>query len=321
MPATVRDLRPEADLDRLHEIMRTVHPYLVRSRDGLAWQFAHAPAQQRFRVLVGELDRAPVGLVRCGLDWETSVPGQGFAHVSVLPEHRRHGAGTALLAAAEDHLRDLGVRDVHAWGSTDPASERFADRHGYQRRRLARYQRLALPASTPAVPPPPKASTPPAASELPAVSPPTGVALRPWSDFADDPRPLWSADADASRDEPGDVPVDDMPYEGWLASAWQQPDTDRELSIAAVVDGTVAAFTLAQTDPPRYWSGMTGTRRAYRGRGLGTLVKVASLRRAVERGLTEAYTSNDEQNAPMLAINARLGYRESAAQWRCLHHL
>ncbi|BCJ38771.1 hypothetical protein Athai_62740 [Actinocatenispora thailandica] len=302
MPAAVRDLGSDTDLDRLHEIIRTVHPYLVRSRDGLAWQFAHAPAPQRFRVFVGELDGVPVGLVRCGLDWETSVPGQGFAHVSVLPGYRGRGAGTALLAAAEDYLRGLGVRDVQAWGSTDPASERFADRHGYQRRRLARYQRLAL-------------------AELPAVAPPAGVELRPWSAFADDPHPLWAADADASRDEPGDVPVDDIPYEGWLASAWQPPDTDRELSMAAVVDGTVAAFTLAQTDPPRYWSGMTGTRRAYRGRGLGTLVKVASLRRAVERGLTEAFTGNDEQNAPMLAINARLGYRECATQWRCVRHL
>jgi GNAT superfamily N-acetyltransferase len=304
MPAAVRDLRSDTDLDRLHEIIRTVHPYLVRSRDGLAWQFGHAPAAQRFRVFVAELDGTPVGLVRCGLDWETSVPHQGFAHVSVLPAYRGRGAGAALLAAAEDHLRGLGVRDVQAWGSTDPASERFADQHGYQRRRRARYQRAEL-----------------SAARLPEPVVPAGVELRPWSDFADDPRPLWSADADASRDEPGDVPVDDLPYEGWLAAAWQPPDTDRELSMAAVVDGTVAAFTLAQTDPPRYWSGMTGTRRAYRGRGLGTLVKVASLRRAVERGLTEAYTGNDEQNAPMLAINTRLGYRECAAQWRCLRHL
>jgi hypothetical protein len=34
--------------------------------------------------------------------------------------------------------------------------------------------------------------------------------------------------------------------------------------------------------------------------------------------VTVAYTSNDESNAPMLAVNARLGYQPVAAQWSCL---
>jgi len=303
MTVTVRDLRLPDDVDPVYRAVRAARPYLVQSRAALAWQLGHPPAGQRQRVLVAEYDGELVGVVRCGLDWETSVPAQGYAHLSVQPARRGRGAGHALLAAAEDRLRTLGVRDVHATVATDPASLRFAERHGYRRRRLARYQRLDL-ASLPELPPTPD-----------------GVRVRPWSAFAADPRPLWSADADASRDEPGEVPVDDMPYPGWLVSCWQHPDTDRELSLAAVVDGTVAAFTIAQTDPPRYWSGMTGTRRAHRARGLATLVKIGSLRRAAERGLTEAYTGNDEHNAPMLALNARLGYRECATQWQCVRQL
>ena len=31
-----------------------------------------------------------------------------------------------------------------------------------------------------------------------------------------------------------------------------------------------------------------------------------------------ALTDNDESNAPMLAVNARLGYRPVASQWSCL---
>ncbi len=41
-------------------------------------------------------------------------------------------------------------------------------------------------------------------------------------------------------------------------------------------------------------------------------------RRAAASGVTVAYTGNDEANAPMLAINERLGYRPVAAQWSCL---
>ncbi|MFD0786750.1 GNAT family N-acetyltransferase, partial [Micromonospora azadirachtae] len=42
---------------------------------------------------------------------------------------------------------------------------------------------------------------------------------------------------------------------------------------------------------------------------------------AAAGGVRLAYTSNDEANAPMLAVNARLGYRPVAAQWSCLREL
>jgi hypothetical protein len=34
-----------------------------------------------------------------------------------------------------------------------------------------------------------------------------------------------------------------------------------------------------------------------------------------------AYTANDEANAPMLAVNTRLGYRPVDTQWSCLASL
>jgi RimJ/RimL family protein N-acetyltransferase len=53
----------------------------------------------------------------------------------------------------------------------------------------------------------------------------------------------------------------------------------------------------------------TATGREYRGRGLALAVKLASTRWAAENGITQLVTTNDETNAPMLAINRRLGYR------------
>ena len=53
--------------------------------------------------------------------------------------------------------------------------------------------------------------------------------------------------------------------------------------------------------------------RAYRGRGLGLLVKQHSLARAAELGITSVVTQNDDTNAPMLAINRRLGYQPCGA--------
>ena len=52
---------------------------------------------------------------------------------------------------------------------------------------------------------------------------------------------------------------------------------------------------------------------SYRGRGLGLAVKLASIRWAAANGITQMVTTNDETNAPMLAINRRLGYAPGAA--------
>jgi len=57
---------------------------------------------------------------------------------------------------------------------------------------------------------------------------------------------------------------------------------------------------------------MTATRRDRRGRGLATLARTASARRADELGITRIVTGNDRGNAPMLAINRKLGFTDSA---------
>jgi predicted acetyltransferase len=52
----------------------------------------------------------------------------------------------------------------------------------------------------------------------------------------------------------------------------------------------------------------TGVIREFRGKGLGLLMKQHSLTRAATAGITRVITANDDTNAPMLAINAHLGY-------------
>ena len=56
-------------------------------------------------------------------------------------------------------------------------------------------------------------------------------------------------------------------------------------------------------------NGMTGTLRAYRGRGLAKLAKAATIRWAREDGLRRIVTENDAENAAMIAVNEWLGYR------------
>jgi GNAT superfamily N-acetyltransferase len=53
---------------------------------------------------------------------------------------------------------------------------------------------------------------------------------------------------------------------------------------------------------------MTAVLRAFRGRGIASALKLATIAWAIEHGLAVLETGNDEANAPMRAVNARLGY-------------
>ncbi|MEV0275953.1 GNAT family N-acetyltransferase [Streptomyces sp. NPDC050610] len=293
------------DAEAAAAVRRSSIPFMATTAESVVWEVANAPAAQRYRMLVAESDGRVVGIAQAGLFHDSDEPGQAFAQPCVLPEERGRGAGLALLRAAEEYLSGLGATDVYTWVLDDGHAPGFAERRGYRRRRPSRFQRLDLD------------RTP-----LPELSPPAGVELRPFAHFADDPRPLYEADVEAVEDEPSDVAVNGGTYENWLQRTWRTPLLDRDLSTAAVVDGAVAAFTIAHTDDgARYFSGGTGTRRAFRGRGLSKLVKARSLHLARAAGRTEAFTGNDDENAPMLAVNKWFGYERAATEWRYVREL
>jgi RimJ/RimL family protein N-acetyltransferase len=53
---------------------------------------------------------------------------------------------------------------------------------------------------------------------------------------------------------------------------------------------------------------ITGVDRMYRGRKIALALKLLAIRWAIEKGASCIVTDNDSQNAPMLAINRKLGY-------------
>ncbi|MEU7613253.1 GNAT family N-acetyltransferase [Micromonospora sp. NPDC049204] len=278
----------------------TVVPYLVRGVESTRKMIAEPPPEEDWAAFVAEVDARVVGWVSAERITSTSVASVGGINLlHVHPEHRGRGVGTALLTAATDHLRPLGIRRVRAMAQ--PEALPFARRHGYEPSREVRYSALDLNPA-PALP-----------------EPPPGVRLRPIADL--DPHLLYVANVASAADEPGDVPVDAISYESWQYDVWDNLGLDKTASTAAEVDGEVVAFSLVKRDGDRMWSDYTGSIPAYRGRGLARLAKTAALHRAAANGVRIAYTSNDETNASMLAINARLGYRPVASQWTCLADL
>ncbi|MFE1774657.1 GNAT family N-acetyltransferase [Streptomyces sp. NPDC059008] len=301
MTLTVRDFRP-ADAKSVADLRRAGVPHRLSTPQGVAWEVSTARAAQRLRLFVAELDGRIVGSARAALLPGSRVPARAAAALHVHPGHRGRGAGRALLAAAEEHLAAAGADRVFVRAVDEPGAHAFARRHGYRHTRTARHLRLDLATAGP----------PPLPSALPA-----GVRLLTGAELEADPRPLYAANAEAGADEPGEVAGDAMAYEDWLRHTWDHPHIDLDLTSVVTVDGALAAFSLAATDGlGRYASAMTGTRRAFRGRGLARLAKAASLHRARDHGCTEAFTGNDTANTPMLTLNRRLGYRPFAEEWR-----
>ncbi|MET9659606.1 GNAT family N-acetyltransferase [Streptomyces sp. NPDC006510] len=305
MTVIVRDFLP-ADAEDWVRVRRAAVPFLVKTPESVTFEHASAHPDKRSRLLVAEEDGELIGTAQVGLAHDSPEPGQGFCNTYMHPDRTGRGAGALLVRTAEEHLAREGATAIYTWVLDTPSNLAFAEKRGYAPSRPAHFLHLDLAGK----PLPPRQELPP------------GVELRTGADFADDPRPLFEADAETTADEPGDVPAELSDYEDWLNHTWRVPGLDHELTSVAVVDGEVAAFSAAQTDgPTRYWSGMTGTRRAYRNRGLAKLVKNDSLHRARAAGYTDAYTGNDADNGPMLAINRWFGYEICATEVRHVRKL
>ncbi|MFC7219367.1 GNAT family N-acetyltransferase [Streptomyces polyrhachis] len=305
MPLIIRDFRP-ADADAVLEVRRAAVPFLVQTREALIEAVAHAPAAQRARLLVAELDGAVVGVCRTGLEHGTSEPGHAYANPQVHPERRGRGVGGALLAAAERHVGAVGAVRVHSWVLDEEGPRAFAEHRGYTSSRASHILRLDLAeAPLPRLP------------ELPA-----GTGLRTLGSLRAEPRPLFALESEAVLDEPGDVVTDTLDFDTWFADTFVHGGIDQELSTVVVVDGIPAAHSYVETDGrDRLASRGTGTGRAHRGRGLAKLAKTDSLGRARAAGYTAAFTGNDDTNAPMLAINRGLGYEYFTGERRYVRDL
>ncbi|GAA2512220.1 GNAT family N-acetyltransferase [Streptomyces gobitricini] len=301
MTVIVRDFRPE-DAEAVALVRRAALPFEVTTARAVLARVESANPAKKYRLLIAERDGEVIGTANAGIAFDSGTPGLSYANPQVHPGHRGQGAGGLLLRTAEEHLAAEGAESVYAWVLDEPGFRVFAEKRGYRPTRPAHFLRLDLAGG--------------ALPELPGSLPP-GVELRTAAAYADDPRPLFEADAEVTADEPSDIGADLDDYEDWLADTWNDPLLDRDLTTVVTVDGRIAAFTAAHTDgESRYHSGMTGTLRAHRGRGLAKLAKTDSLLRARAAGYTSAFTNNDAENGPMLAINKWFGYEICATEVR-----
>jgi GNAT superfamily N-acetyltransferase len=294
-------LRPrEADDDAaIAQLIRAVAPAWVASDAGVGHRRRATPERARRADWVAIADGTVVGWGSGGLETDIGRDDVAWLNVMVRPGHRGQGIGASLYDAADAHLRTVGARRLLSQGANDDGSRAFAEHRGF-RHSMTRSVSSLDPATV----------APGELEALAAAKAAEGFALAPFADFADRPEELYVVDAEASLDEPNDEQITDLRFDDWLERNWRDPDLALEGSFAVLHDGRPVAITEVIVDLAgrRAANGFTGTLRAYRGRGLARLAKLASIAWLREQGVDRLVTTNDETNAAMLAVNRRLGY-------------
>ena len=143
--------------------------------------------------------------------------------------------------------------------------------------------------------------------------PPGGIRIAPLRELRDRPADLFALYLRTEEDIPADVQYGQLTIDEWIPETLEHPDLDWDASVAALEGEELVALAFLSTAPERRvaTNEMTGTLPDFRGRGLARLVKLDSLRRAAATGIQRVIAANDAENAPILAVNASLGYRQA----------
>jgi GNAT superfamily N-acetyltransferase len=115
-----------------------------------------------------------------------------------------------------------------------------------------------------------------------------------------------------SADMPSTAPFTPISYEQWEAFELKNPSLLPEgYMIAKEGSKYVGLSTVWRLDqePRGLVQGNTGVRREYRGRGIAVALKLKVIDFARRNGYEKMKTWNASNNAPMLAVNAKLGFK------------
>jgi GNAT superfamily N-acetyltransferase len=244
------------------------------------------------------------GVEALGWGWLFRRPDMGdlaLLGIVVAPGARSRGIGSALLSRLESTARQHGICQLETTvREVDTDGRRFAEHQGYQVRHhlfesvldltrvdLRRYADTVHQVE---------------ASGL-------CLALFPYDPSEAEARALYDLLDVTNRENPlwdGRPPV---PFDIWRTYAFGPTSPSR--FIVAIADGRLVGVTWVKWNPQtgEVFTNYTGVLQAYRGRGLALALKLRSVEVARGWGASLMRTRNHAANAPMLAVNRKLGYQ------------
>lgn len=301
----VRPVCLDSDIPGIVRVINACDPAELTTVDGLQAEFHRAapPNKIMLRLAAEDGKGAITGYIY--VVHSPEAPKHHFyIWMRVDPAVRGQGIGSALWDSALVFLREQGGTrvgsEVH---DQDAHSLAFAKRRGFTIDRQHFYSILDLADFD-------EAPYLPGIASLEA----QGIRFCSLADFPDTPETLHKFY------ELNYAVVLDIPGENWDYTAYPQFFQERILGAAwfrragqlLAVDGdTWAGFASVIFNPESQsaYNATTGVIRAYRGRKIGLALKIVAARYARQHGALTIRTDNDSLNAPILAINRKMGYQ------------
>lgn len=285
----------DGDSAAITTVRNTAHPEDATSIEDMRWSDATYPGSTRF---LAEVDGRAVGVATVGRIYMHPPEFEAlWATVDVLPEARRQGIGGELLTAVSGRARAAGKSFLHI-PATDAHTDgvTFLARRGFTEYERSKMVWLDLAGRT-----------------APDVDLPDGISLTTLAERPDLVAGVHAIALEAFVDIPGG----DEPESAGDLAEFRARDVDRPgippdaffVGVEASSGRPVGYASLIRI-PARNaaWHDMTAVARDWRGRGLAGALKRATIAWAIAHGLEALETGNDTDNAPMRAVNARLGY-------------
>jgi mycothiol synthase len=270
-----------------------VVPRYPITREELERSRARKPDDVRF---IGRVDWAVAG---CAAAIRSDLPGRTYMGIVVVPELRGLGLGRALLEHVLVAARGHGS-DVLAVGGEegDEPGERFAARFGLCSvlRELEISRLVGL--------------------DEPDPTPPEGIVLVELAKRTELLREAYTVACDALRQMPLHAPLEPPTYERWLDEDATGADVLEGGTLIALDGDHVVGFVSLlrrAADPHLAEHGITSVAASHRNRGIATALKQAQIAWASRNGYRELMTSTQDGNAPMRALNDKLGYEPRPA--------
>lgn len=219
--------------------------------------------------------------------------------ITVRPDVRRRGIGTWMLAAITDVGRTMGATaQIGAVLDGRPEALKFALSCGFV---VDRHMSKSVLDPASIVP------------GLLTATLPEGITIASLAALGDteaNRRTLWKVSENIAIDFPNDR-RQPRRYEQFAAQLLDVPGF-RPAGTFVALDGktwvgaAMVGYTAARN---ALYHHFTGVDAAYRGRGIATALRRATIAYAIETSASILETNNDSTNVPILAINRAFGYR------------